>query len=81
MFQVHQSCLSTTCARVGTGHPYSCECVGVGRAAGLTAAGFLVGSLLGGALQNWLRVDIVPIGVRATRCTTNMRFTVRLLAC
>lgn len=33
------------------------------RACGLTAAGLLVGTLLGSALQSWLRVDIVPIGV------------------
>lgn len=31
-------------------------------ALGYTAAGLVVGALLGGALQNWLRVDIVPIG-------------------
>lgn len=34
-----------------------------GRAAGITGAGLLVGALLGGALQAWLRVDIVPVGV------------------
>lgn len=35
---------------------------GLGRAAGLSAAGFFLGSILGGVLQNWLQVDIVPIG-------------------
>lgn len=35
-----------------------------GPAVGYTAAGLVVGALLGGLLQNWLRVDIVPIGVR-----------------
>ncbi len=34
-----------------------------GKAAGITVAAFLIGSVLGGGLQSWLRVDIVPIGV------------------
>ncbi len=33
------------------------------RAGLLTTAGLLAGTLLGSALQSWLRVDIVPIGV------------------
>jgi len=32
------------------------------RSGGLTIAGLAVGTLLGSALQSWLRVDIVPIG-------------------
>ena len=31
---------------------------------GITVAGLLAGVLLGAGLQSWLRVDIVPIGVR-----------------
>jgi hypothetical protein len=38
----------------------------VGRAAGLTAGCFLAGALLGGALEGWLRVDIVPLGAFAS---------------
>lgn len=34
----------------------------VPRAVGLTVGCFLVGALLGGVIENWLRVDIVPIG-------------------
>ncbi len=34
-----------------------------GRAVGITVAGLLLGVLIGGGLQSWLRVDIVPIGV------------------
>ena len=34
-----------------------------GPAVGYTAAGLVFGALFGGLLQNWLRVDIVPIGV------------------
>lgn len=33
------------------------------RAGLLTTAGLLAGTLIGSALQNWLRIDIVPIGV------------------
>ncbi|CAL8472111.1 g11653 [Coccomyxa elongata] len=33
-----------------------------GRAVGITVAGLLLGVLIGGGLQSWLRVDIVPIG-------------------
>ena len=39
-------------------------CVAV-RAGLLTTAGLLVGTLFGSALQSWLRIDIVPIGVSA----------------
>ena len=42
--------------------------VTAGKAAGITAAGFLIGSILGGGLQSWLRVDIVPIGVCSCLC-------------
>jgi hypothetical protein len=37
----------------------SCE----GRAAALTGGGFVLGTILGAVIQNWLRVDIVPLGV------------------
>lgn len=33
------------------------------RSGGLTTAGLAAGTLVGSALQSWLRVDIVPIGV------------------
>eukprot|EP00898_Chlorokybus_atmophyticus_P002745 jgi/Chlat1/3471/Chrsp23S03786 len=33
-----------------------------GRALGLTAGGLVAGAIVGGLLQSWLRVDIVPIG-------------------
>ena len=36
---------------------------GAVRAGALTTAGLAIGTLLGSALQSWLRVDIVPIGV------------------
>ena len=41
------------------------------RAGGITAAGLIAGAAIGSALQSWLRVDIVPIGVRfvAPSCT------------
>lgn len=32
------------------------------RAAGLSVACFLAGAVFGGLMENWLRVDIVPIG-------------------
>eukprot|EP00191_Tetraselmis_sp_GSL018_P017703 CAMPEP_0177578332 /NCGR_PEP_ID=MMETSP0419_2-20121207/287_1 /TAXON_ID=582737 /ORGANISM="Tetraselmis sp., Strain GSL018" /LENGTH=242 /DNA_ID=CAMNT_0019066759 /DNA_START=218 /DNA_END=946 /DNA_ORIENTATION=- len=35
---------------------------GIGRAAAITGASLVAGALLGGLLQSWLRVDIVPIG-------------------
>lgn len=35
------------------------------RAGGITAAGLIAGAVVGSALQSWLRVDIVPIGVSA----------------
>jgi len=38
----------------------------VGRAAGLTAGCFLAGAVLGGLLEGWLRVDIVPLGAFAS---------------
>ncbi len=34
------------------------------RAGGLAVAGLVAGTLLGAALQSWLRVDIIPIFVR-----------------
>jgi hypothetical protein len=34
-----------------------------GRAAALTGGGFVLGTILGAVIQNWLRVDIVPLGV------------------
>ncbi|BDA47455.1 probable protein CHAPERONE-LIKE PROTEIN OF POR1, chloroplastic [Coccomyxa sp. Obi] len=37
-----------------------------GRAVGITVAGLLLGVLIGGGLQSWLRVDIVPIGSLAS---------------
>ena len=33
-----------------------------GRAALLTTGGLVAGAVLGGVLQSWLRVDIVPVG-------------------
>jgi len=36
--------------------------LGIGRSAAITGAGLVLGALLGGLLQAWLRVDIVPIG-------------------
>jgi hypothetical protein len=36
--------------------------VGLARALGLTAAGLTLGALLGGAIQNYLHVEIVPLG-------------------
>jgi hypothetical protein len=36
--------------------------LGLGRAAALTGGGFVLGTILGAVIQNWLRVDIVPLG-------------------
>ena len=36
-----------------------------GRAVGLALGGAVFGAVIGGALNSWLRVDIVPIGVRS----------------
>lgn len=36
--------------------------LGLAPSLGYTVAGLVLGALLGGALQGWLRVDIVPIG-------------------
>lgn len=38
-------------------------CFNAVRAGGITVAGLIVGAVVGSALQSWLRVDIVPIGV------------------
>jgi mannose/fructose/N-acetylgalactosamine-specific phosphotransferase system component IIC len=40
-----------------------CPCVLAGRAVGLSAGSLVAGIMLGAALNAWLRVDIVPIGV------------------
>jgi hypothetical protein len=42
---------------------------------GITVAGLVAGVLVGAALQSWLRVDIVPLGVRAP--TTLILITAR----
>ena len=42
----------------------ACGWVLAGKAAGIVVGGLLAGVLLGAGLQSWLRVDIVPIGVR-----------------
>jgi len=34
----------------------------IGRAAAITGGGLVLGALLGGLVQGWLRVDIVPVG-------------------
>ncbi len=36
--------------------------LGLGKAAGLAVAGLIVGTLLGSAVEGWLRVDLVPLG-------------------
>ncbi len=38
--------------------------VGLGKAAALTLAGLVVGTFVGAAAQSWLRVDVIPLGVR-----------------
>ena len=43
-------------------------CGATARAGGLAVAGLVAGTLLGSALQSWLRVDIIPIFVRLPRC-------------
>lgn len=35
------------------------------QAAGLALAGLVAGTFLGAAVQSWLRVDIIPLGVSA----------------
>lgn len=37
--------------------------VGLGKAAALTLAGLVVGTFVGAAVQSWLRVDVIPLGV------------------
>lgn len=41
---------------------YKTKQLPIGKAAGLTVGSLIVGGLIGGLVQNWLRVDIVPIG-------------------
>jgi hypothetical protein len=41
--------------------------VGLGKAAALALAGLVAGTFLGAAVQSWLRVDIIPLGVRYTQ--------------
>lgn len=36
--------------------------VGLGKAAALAVAGLIAGTLLGSAVEGWLRVDLVPLG-------------------
>jgi len=38
-----------------------------GKAVGLSLGGLVAGALLGTVVANWLRVDIVPLGVRLGR--------------
>ena len=38
---------------------------GLGKAVGLALGGLVLGTLLGSAVQGWLRVDIIPLGVSA----------------
>ena len=49
------------------------------RAGGITIAGLILGAVVGSALQSWLRVDIVPIGVSAHSLLLYI-FECRLLA-
>lgn len=51
-----------------SGHNFQACLSCAARAGLLTTAGLLAGTLLGSALQSWLRIDIVPIGVR---CPSN----------
>ena len=46
------------------------------RAGGITAAGLIAGAVVGSALQSWLRVDIVPIGVSALLAVMHSELTV-----
>jgi Protein CHAPERONE-LIKE PROTEIN OF POR1-like len=39
---------------------------GLGKAAGLALGGLVAGTLVGGLIESWLRVDIVPIGALAS---------------
>jgi hypothetical protein len=41
---------------------------GLGKAFGLSVGGLVAGTLLGSLVENWLRVDIVPLGVSAPGC-------------
>lgn len=43
--------------------------VGLAKAFGLAGTGLLVGALLGGAFESWLRVDLVPIGSLSSPAT------------
>lgn len=43
--------------------------VGLAKAFGLAGTGLLVGALLGGAFESWLRVDLVPIGPLSSPAT------------
>ena len=55
-----------------------------GRAAALTGGGFVLGTILGAVIQNWLRVDIVPLGVSyalTTELSVTTAFTLDLLQC
>ena len=45
------------------------------RAGGITAAGLIAGAVIGSALQSWLRVDIVPIGVSTCSFVHSMEHT------
>jgi uncharacterized membrane protein YfcA len=54
----------------------------IGKAVGLSLGGLVVGALLGTAVANWLRVDIVPLGVSAFSehsfcCLHAVRFMMR----
>lgn len=59
------ACLSHLCSCMyQTFLPLTCMLRYVAaRAGGITAAGLIAGAVIGSALQSWLRVDIVPIGV------------------
>lgn len=48
---------------------------GAVRAGGITAAGLIAGAVIGSALQSWLRVDIVPIGVSTYSFVNSMQHT------
>lgn len=51
-----------------------------GKAIGLAFGGALIGSIIGGGLNSWLRVDIVPIGVSLTHRSTLYRLGIILCA-
>lgn len=52
-----------------------------GRAIGLAVALFFAGSLFGGLLENWVRVDIVPIGVSGLHGAAALGALLLLVAC